>query len=128
MLHVVCCVGAYGIPFIEIDSARYRKEAYDRRAVNHVLPPIINFILTHTKVIRPGYAQNFNRLIRLSSTTRTNPELALCSGPDLEQPMMNGTRTMQDQIGLNDRLIKCLQISFTSFVRKVDALTDDNKQ
>lgn len=86
----VLCGGLWDTVYREIDSARYRKEAYDRRAVDHVLPPIINFILTHTKVIRPGYGQNFNRLIRLPSNTRTNERitpnlLALCSGPDLEQ-------------------------------------------
>lgn len=130
----VLCGGLWDTVYREIDSARYRKEAYDRRAVDHVLPPIINLILTHTKVIRPGYGQNFNRLIRLSSTARTNERIT----PNLlyvmlwprprATPMMNGTRTMQDQIGLYVRLIKCLQISFTSFVRKVDALADDNKQ
>lgn len=81
MLYVVCCVGAYGIPFIEIDSARYRKEAYDRRAVDHVLPPIINFILTHTKVIRPGYGQNFNRLIRQSSNPNESPRTCFMLWP-----------------------------------------------
>lgn len=71
----VLCGGLWDTVYREIDSARYRKEAYDRRAVDHVLPPIINLILTHTKVIRPGYGQNFNRLIRLSSTTRTNERI-----------------------------------------------------
>lgn len=81
MLYVVCGVGAYGIPFIEIDSARYRKEAYDRRAVDHVLPPIINFILTHTKVIRPGYGQNFNRLISQSSNPNESPRTCFMLWP-----------------------------------------------
>lgn len=99
MLYVVCCVGAYGIPFIEIDSARYRKEAYDRRAVDHVLPPIINFILTHTKVIRPGYGQNFNRLIRQSSNPNESPWTCfMLWAQTSSKPMMNGARTMQDRI------------------------------
>lgn len=33
-------------------------------ATDHVLLQIINFILTHTKVIRLGDGQNFNHLIR----------------------------------------------------------------
>lgn len=128
------CGGLWDTVYREIDSARYRKEAYDRRAVDHVLPPIINFILTHTKVIRPGYGQNFNRLIRLSSTTRTNERITPNLLYALAQTSSNTNDEWyknyagSDRIGLYDRLIKCLQISFTSFVRKVDALTDDNKQ
>lgn len=105
MLYVVCCVGAYGIPFIEIDSARYRKEAYDRRAVDHVLPPIINFILTHTKVIRVGYGQNFNRLIRQSSPewNRNSPNESPPARPRVPPPPPTPNRWWMDERTMQDR-------------------------